>query len=116
MEEKERWVPIKNKPHKHSFIIKEWADGARLQRKHVNDPKWEDYTSLDTPDFNSDEYEWRVKKENVVFEKDFYIYPEDNGVFMLTASQFSKPNVRFVFEPYSRKLIKVQMINIDDDE
>jgi len=48
-------------PHKHSEVIKAWADGEIIQRKFTN----EEWLSICEPSWNED-YEYRVKPKVVV--------------------------------------------------
>jgi len=55
--------------HKHCKEIKAWADGKEIQVCNVTEQekKWRNYTDLEalTPNFNSLNYEWRIKPETL---------------------------------------------------
>ena len=86
--------------HKHSELIKKWADGAKIQIKFENDD-WEDVN----PTWN-EQFEYRIKPEekndfavsaNVIFKLGF------NGDY-LEFSKTGKHNIEFVFDGTTQKL------------
>jgi len=85
--------------HKHSELIKKWADGAQIQVKYAD---WED---TENPSWNK-EFEYRLKPEekpdfavsaNVVFKLGL------NGDY-LEFSKTGKHNIEFVFDGTTQKL------------
>ena len=86
--------------HKHSELIKKWADGAKIQIKFENDD-WEDVN----PTWN-EQFEYRIKPEekndfavsaNVIFKLGL------NGDY-LEFSKTGKHNIEFVFDGTTQKL------------
>lgn len=82
--------------HKHSKLIKAWADGAEIQVKHARLETWHD---LDTPLWKDDR-QYRIKpktlKLNIELSED-----QAEALFDLlnTSSEVTK-NLRFVQKPF----------------
>lgn len=116
------------KPHKYAEAIKAWADGKPIQFKPNEGSSWTDYDpeyarqhrinldfySSNIPKF--DEYEWRVKPKNIVFEELVYVSKTitEHGMKwsleISNASPRDKANIRLEFSPDNYQLIKVEVI------
>lgn len=109
-------MTTERKPHKYAEAIKAWADGKPIQFKTASG-RWYDYIYISdctesTPRF--DQFEWRVKPENIVFEK--YVFTLRGSEKRIKESvevgndQKWKPNIRLEFDPDTYKLIKAEVI------
>ena len=87
--------------HKHSELIKKWADGAKIQVKSYENDDWEDVDLLWL-----EQFEYRIKPEekndfavsaNVIFKLGL------NGDY-LEFSKTGKHNIEFVFDGTTQKL------------
>ena len=87
--------------HKHSELIKKWADGAKIQIKYSENDDWEDVNPTWV-----DQFEYRIKPEekydfavsaNVIFKLGL------NGDY-LEFSKTGKHNIEFVFDGTTQKL------------
>jgi hypothetical protein len=116
-------MAFERKPHKYNEAIKAWADGKPIQYKPNKESCWIDYDpeyarqrginrdfySYNIPKF--DEYEWRVKPENIVVKTNIgYEIDSFTGWGKLVQDTGVKPNIRFEFDPDTYKLVKAEMI------
>jgi hypothetical protein len=95
--------------HKHSELIKKWADGAKIQIKFEND-NWEDVDPTWI-----EEFEYRIKPEekndfavsaNVIFKLGL------NGDY-LEFSKTGKHNIEFLFDGDTHKLKALRRLKND---
>lgn len=107
------------KPHKYAEAIKAWAEGKPIQFRISELGDWEDYHPdqlrksnasalfhpFDVPRF--DQFEWRVKPENIVIERCFDLCGD--GVLM-GRNTMSVPNLRLEFDHDTKKLVKAEVI------
>lgn len=96
------------KPHKYAEAIKAWADGKPIQFRIKNGAFWID-EEFDggVPLFNAPDREWRVKPEAIVIENYIWLDASSNET---RVSVSSSPNVRFIFDPDTKVLIKSEVI------
>lgn len=119
-------MTIERKPHKWAEVIKAWADGKPIQCRIGTQKEWIDWDPgqlrqsnasalffpFDVPRF--DQFEWRVKPENIVFEK--YVFTLRGSEKRIKESvevgndQKWKPNIRLEFDPDTYKLVKAEVI------
>ena len=115
------------KPHKWSEVIKAWADGKPIQFK-VGESEWIDWSPdqlrqsnasamlfpFDVPRF--DQFEWRVKPENFVFEECVYVSKTitEHGIKgsleIANCSPRDKANIRLEFDWDTYQLVKTEII------
>lgn len=117
------------KPHKWAEVIKAWADGKTIQFRVEASDAWTDYdpgmlknsnaSALFYP-FNIprfDQFEWRVKSENIVFEECVYpvqwISPKgiEAQLGRCNGSTKGTPNLRLEFDPDTKNLVKAEVID-----
>jgi hypothetical protein len=92
------------KPHKHSELIKQWADGAEIQFKN-SDGQWED---VDNPTwYQTAEYRAHSHKHTDVFR---YMRVSLNSASSLGEGRFPADNVKFVFYGKTGILKEVEVI------
>lgn len=74
-----------NKPHKHSELIKAWADGAQIQVKYLG---WAD---VDEPNWGVNK-EYRIKPKQTEYYKfgDRFMLRGDEYIFCLTDISYEK--------------------------
>jgi hypothetical protein len=105
-------APLENpqpeqKKHKHSELIKAWADGAEIQTK-ISDNEWIDINHTPIWDTYT---EYRIKPKEIEVSKciicdtsfsnqGYYAWNTANG----------KPNLKLTFHPDTKKLIKAEVI------
>lgn len=113
-------MTTERKPHKWAEVIKAWADGKPIQYKPNKGSSWTNYDpeharqhrinldfySSNIPKF--DEYEWRVKPENIVIECEISPNHHFNGGYFCETS--TKNNLRLEFDPDTKKLVKAEVI------
>jgi hypothetical protein len=92
------------KPHKHAELIKAWADGAEIQSLSQMGAGWQAM-----PDKGEwlDNYEYRIKPENIIVEDHVY-YSESINTW--NNATFKKPNIRFTFDSETKTLKSVELI------
>ena len=60
------------KSHTHAELIKAWADGAKIQSRHLIDfdnvEQWSKWTDDDEPDWCDEDYQFRIKAEEPINE------------------------------------------------
>ena len=97
------------KPHKHVELIKQWADGAKIQWKNdlhdwrdIGDPAW----------INS--YEYRIKPEPAEDVVD-YLFVHDNSAYLQSNPKVdfaytNKSNLKLTWDGESGKLKYAEVI------
>lgn len=104
------------KPHKWAEAIKAWADGKPIQCRVETQKEWIDWDPgqlrqsnasalffpFDVPRF--DQFEWRVKPENIVIEGEVSLNPYFNKW------PGNNNNIRLEFDPDTKKLVKAEVI------
>ena len=100
-------------PHKHAELIKQWADGAVIQRYNKTLQQWRDcdYTMLNWNPL----VEFRVKPEpkpDVVVYQTLVLLPERQRVisYIETTHRFPTDNVMFIFDGETGKLKDAQVL------
>ena len=102
--------------HKWAEAKKAWADGKPIQIRISELGDWEDYHPdqlrqsnasalffpFDVPRF--DQFEWRVKPENIVIEGEVSLNPYFNKW------PGNNNNIRLEFDPDTKKLVKAEVI------
>ena len=77
-----------NKPHKHSEVIKAWADGAEIEcRCPVSNSGW----SPTNAPFWLEDYEYRVKPQPKKYKVDVWLVFRKDGTFITDFT--SQPDV-----------------------
>nr|DAP78122.1 MAG TPA: hypothetical protein [Caudoviricetes sp.] len=113
-------MTIERKPHKWAEVIKAWADGKPIQCRIGTQKEWIDWDPgqlrqsnasalffpFDVPRF--DQFEWRVKPENIVIEGEISPNHHFNGGYFCASS--TKNNIRLEFDPDTKKLVKAEVI------
>lgn len=102
------------KPHKHAAIIKQWADGKKIQVMNPATLAYQTWVDTDRPQWHTN-YEYRVKPE---------VKPDRVGYMNIVMSTLgNKPhekvspeghegnNVQFTFDGETGKLKAVSLIN-----
>lgn len=101
--------------HKWAEVVKAWADGKPIQFK-IGETEWIDwgpeqlrnsnasalFFPFDVPRF--DQFEWRVKPENIVIEGEVSLNPYFNKW------PGNNNNIRLEFDPDTKKLVKAEVI------
>ena len=73
------------KPHPHAELIKAWADGAKIQSRHLIDfdnvEQWSKWTDDDEPEWCDEDYQFRIKPEEPWKPKlkEIYFFVNTNG-------------------------------------
>lgn len=83
------------------------ADGKPIQVKDERVGEWIDYSIEGVPNFSLDYLEWRVKPEPFVIENYIWLDAANNDT---RVSVSISPNVRFIFDPDTKKLVNVEVI------
>jgi len=92
------------KPHKHSELIKQWADGAEIEFKYsdggwntVFDPSWHDVS------------EYRIKPEP---KPDYFLYAaaSSKGFFSTSTRTFQLANIKLTFSGETGKLKSAEVL------
>lgn len=78
--------------HKHSALIKAWADGARIEKFCQRNKKW---TVTDHPTWAEDT-EYRVRKP-VIFEERYIAFDSASQQIVCVTSRIPPQNIRFCF-------------------
>jgi len=98
-------------PHKHSELIKAWADGAEIQVLYSRD--WKDCV---TPLWDL-ENEYRIKPEPkpkpvVLYATTWFSATDDSHVLSpsLTKLRTSSDNIKLTFHGETKELIKAEVI------
>lgn len=96
------------KPHKHSEIIKFWADGGNIQFKAMN-CRWEDLNNDTVPGF-LETYEYRVKPEP---KPDFiyYVTATIDKVYSYSLDALRTDNLKLTFDRETCELKAAEVIN-----
>lgn len=88
--------------HKHAELIKAWADGAEIEVL-----KGENWVYNSNPDW-APAHNYRVKPKLIEIEKSIYLHY--SGMNICEYHDDINANVRFSFDPLTKKLIKVELI------
>lgn len=104
-------MTTERKPHKWAEAIKAWADGKPVQYKNLKvSDEWVDYEVVGDQMpmfFGSSYFEWRVKPENTIVERNIWLLDNEE---VIKVSAGGMPNVRFTFDPDTKKLVKAEVI------
>lgn len=103
------------KPRKHCDLIKAWADGAEIQIKMFPDEQgewqWEDTLA---PLWHPN-YEYRIKPKQPEFTKITGVIKLIPGYCKFSPPEpWESPNVEFVFDGSTKKLLEVNILNESD--
>ena len=110
-------MTTERKPHKWSEVIKAWADGKPIQFK-VGESEWIDWNPDQLRQSNAsamffpfyvprfDQFEWRVKPENIVVSVMAYLHMDD----FIQLNFQDEPNLRLEFDHDTKKLVKAEVI------
>lgn len=96
-------------PHKYAEMIKQWADGAKVEYRFNSNDFWR---QCDYPSW-VDHYEYRIKpepQEDIVFEYLLYVEDLNSQIKTLGGSRFKDPNCRLTFDAETGKLKSAEVL------
>lgn len=104
------------KPHKHTELIKAWADGAEIEQREYDDAYryWDSWEPFGGKWLCNDDFEYRIKpqpKEDYVFHDHIRFYDTGGEPAWICEPWKSKsnPNINVIFDGETKQLKDIKM-------